>query len=527
MGVKTKWPTGVFVAALILTFFPFVTRAYKADPAELLAPPDTSAWKSLEQYAGTLTRSEFERRLHAIFDPTGAIYPFLTITDESVAIFSDPSKSVPPLAEVPFATNNYRRPFPSRFRDPIEIQNVAAPADKPLASLRIVIDPADIGGKWAAMENRAQSYKGFGQVREGDLNLIVAKILASNLEALGAKVFLTHSEPEPVSGLGPQDLIEPAATWLAERPRLLPKAFFDRAGRVSKKNPKAVQIAAETLLTKTLEARARAEKVRKNFEPDITLVLQHDATARSRRGGFARLNRNVFFIHGAYTHSELTEDPHQRLKMLTKLFANVTPIEAAVADYISNRFISVTGFPPVRYGNSAITRSTAVGNPYIVARNLALNREHDGPVVVIEPYFMNETVTLQRLLEGDYEGVRFIAGELRPSIYREYADAVVLGLLDAYGYRKQLAMPTTPPSPDTALLESLSLQTLYIPTLKQDPTPTIPLQKMLTSAPTATPFKHQIATALSPFIRPILIIILLLGTSMGLAWLLAERKRRR
>jgi hypothetical protein len=85
----------------------------------------------------------------------------------------------------------------------------------------------------------------------------------------------------------------------------------------------------------------------------------------------------------------------------------------------------------VLYGNSKTTRSIA-GNPYVVARNILLNREHDGPVVVTEPYFMNQPVTLQRLLAGDYEGTRLVAGKERISIFREYAYAVAEGILDAF-----------------------------------------------------------------------------------------------
>jgi hypothetical protein len=263
--------------------------------------------------------------------------------------------------------------------------------------------------------------------------------------------------------------------------------------------------------------------VRTSFQPDITLVLQHDATARSSKGHLARLNRNVFFIHGAYTHRELTEDGHQRFKMLTKLLANVTPIEATVADHIANRFVSITGFRPVKYGNSSITRS--VGNPYVVARNLALNREHDGPVVVIEPYFMNEPITLQRLLEGDYDGVRYISGELRPSIYREYADAVTLGILDAYGYRAQVSPKASPPTPDTALLETLSTQFLSIPTLKIESTPVIRLPEILSDPPPQPPsLKDRILTATKPFVRPALIVGLLLGVSVGLFWVSTRQK---
>jgi hypothetical protein len=73
------------------------------------------------------------------------------------------------------------------------------------------------------------------------------------------------------------------------------------------------------------------------------------------------------------------------------------------------------------------------GNRYVVVRNLAFNREHDGPVVVTEPYFMNQPETLERLLAGDYPGERLIAGKRRRSIYREYAGCVAAGIVQAYG----------------------------------------------------------------------------------------------
>jgi hypothetical protein len=73
----------------------------------------------------------------------------------------------------------------------------------------------------------------------------------------------------------------------------------------------------------------------------------------------------------------------------------------------------------------------------VVARNLAFNREHDGPVVVTEPYFMNEPVTLQRLLVGDYGGTRVVAERQRGSISREYASNVTAGLVDAYSRNRK------------------------------------------------------------------------------------------
>jgi hypothetical protein len=91
-----------------------------------------------------------------------------------------------------------------------------------------------------------------------------------------------------------------------------------------------------------------------------------------------------FFVDGAYQAKELRSNPHQRLRLLAALFENVTPIETTVAVRIAARFQDVTGDPPVKYGNSANTRTVPGGNAFVVARNLAFNREHSGPVVVTD-----------------------------------------------------------------------------------------------------------------------------------------------
>ena len=213
--------------------------------------------------------------------------------------------------------------------------------------------------------------------------------------------------------------------------RINPAAFRPRTRHLSASHPAYRRIAAEVLLAKNLEARARAEKARRAFNADITIVLQFDASPASSRAGLTSINRNIFFVEGAYTAKELSSDARQRLKLLTKLLENVTPTETRVAVSIARCFEKTTGFPPVLYGNTATTRAVA-GTPYVVARNLALDREHDGPVLTTEPYFMNQPVTLRRLLAGDYRGTKLIAGKARRSIYREYAEAVAQGMVDAY-----------------------------------------------------------------------------------------------
>jgi hypothetical protein len=45
---------------------------------------------------------------------------------------------------------------------------------------------------------------------------------------------------------------------------------------------------------------------------------------------------------------------------------------------------------------------------------------------------MNNGEVVARIQAGDYEGTRSINGIERPSIYREYADSVVKGLVEYY-----------------------------------------------------------------------------------------------
>jgi len=446
----------------------FLSLGYAAvQPGDLIAPSSPAEWKSLEHYSNSLTRSEFEERLKNIFDPTGSLAPFLKITDQEVQIF-DQSTSVKstnaptPVATISFATNPppplsaspspnptaTPSPSPSISPDTNSLftwttaaffptspmpEPVTKPAAKlPLAGLRVVIEPADIGGVWGSMEDRSTLYPGFGRIQEGDLNLLVSRLLSERLKQLGAEVYATRDTAEPVCKLSVKEVQQIVPQVLAHHRYLLAKTFTSRTTNVRTSSPIYQKIVAEVLLTKNLEAKARAEITRESIKPDITIILQFDATAARHRANFPKINRNILFISGAYTAKEISSDPQQRLRLLTKLLENVTPTETRVAFAISDHLVESTGFPPVNYGNSWSTRSI-LGNPFVVARNLLLNREHDGPVVVTEPYFMNQEETLLRLLAGDYEGMKTIAGKPRISIYREYAGAVADGLVEAYG----------------------------------------------------------------------------------------------
>jgi hypothetical protein len=399
--------------------------------AELLRDPSPSEWLALARFDDSLSRKEFEARLDGVFDPGRGLRPYLQLNDREVAVFATPERRGRPLAKIRFAQQSPRPPPREDFRPPwVYASGAPAHVGKPLLGLRVAIEPADIGGRWAKMEDRSVYFKGYGLINEGDLNLVVGRLLRDRLVGLGALVFLVRDRAEPVVPLRPEDVLGFTDAILRRNPGLLPLSFQHRVQGV----PAGVErrrVAAELLLTKAIETRARVALVRRSFRPDLTIVLQHNATPESTDGRLTLINRNIFFVEGSYVGSELAE-PEQRFRLLTKLLENVLPTEIRVATAIARHFESTTGYPPVLYGNSATTRLVAHGDPYVVARNLAFNREHDGPVVVTEPYFMNQPETLLRFLEGDYPGKRIVAGRRRISIYREYSECVAAGLVDAY-----------------------------------------------------------------------------------------------
>lgn len=409
----------------------------RPDFGELLRDPTRAEWGALSRFNGTLTRREFESRLDRVFDPGHGLRAYMRWNGESVGIYPTPGRDGEAAVVLRFAPSESRvRPPPVDFLSPGEFRGrTAAPPGLPLSGLRVAIEPADIGGRWAEMEDRSVYFPGYGLINEGDLNLIVGRLLRDRLALLGASVFLVRDRAEPVLSARPEDLGPLAEDVMRNRPWMLPESFQLQTAALPADSPRRLRVAEDLLLTKTLETRARVALVRRSFTPDITIVLQHNATPGSSEGRLNAVNRNIFFVDGAFSPAELRE-PEQRFRLLTKLLEDAEPIEAEVAAAIASRFKAATGFAPVLSGNSGNTRLVLPDNPYVVARNLAFNREHDGPVVVTEPYFMNQAETLTRLLAGDYPGERLVAGRLRISIYREYADCVAEGLGDSYRSRR-------------------------------------------------------------------------------------------
>ena len=403
-------------------------------------------WFPLDLYQATLTRQQFEQKLHTLYDPFGVLPSYCDINDSRVIIYPSPTERRVPQFVLNFAPPNQPHDPMRWFRTPAEIRAETHPLDKPLSGLRVAIDPGHIGGVWAQMEERSTRYKGSAPVQEGDLNLITGRILKQELTDLGATVFVVRDSTDPVTPYRPNDMLPEARDILL--------AHSSHATNLKALPPDKLNLLfgarlmslAEFLFYRCSEIKERGNRIRDNFVPDITVTLYIDATPGSGRGHLTSANANIFFVGGSYTKTEMA-DPEMQRRCVYKMLEGGSDIEAEVASDIASVFTQRTGLGPVKYGDSATTRSVIPGNSYVVARNLAANREYDGPVVCTEPYFMNNSVVYQRLLAGDYDGQKKFSGKDYTSIFREYADCVAQGLVKAYAGSTVIAGAVTPAAP--------------------------------------------------------------------------------
>ena len=111
----------------------------------LASRPD---WNLLQRYANTITASELEQLLKTVYVPDGSWKNWITIKPGEALIQPYPGKMISlPLA----ASNGEEKPVPRYWKKGDE--RVPHPG-KPLAGLKIVIDPGHLGGAWSKIEER-------------------------------------------------------------------------------------------------------------------------------------------------------------------------------------------------------------------------------------------------------------------------------------------------------------------------------------------------------------------------------------
>lgn len=372
----------------------------------LAAPPD---WSVLEQFQNTISREDFERLITTVFTTGGKWKNFIeiTVTEARIKTSADTSNEVFRLRFSPPAAVT---PAPRQWRTAAELP--PSTLAKPLTGIRIAIDPGHIGGEWAKMEERWFVLGSGTPVCEGDMTLQVANLLKPSLEALGATVSLVREKNAPITPLRPASLLSLAAD----------SATSESAEKF-----------AERLFYRTAEIRARADLVNQILKPDLVLCLHFNAEGWGNPNNPTLIEHTHlhFLVNGAYDDDEVAL-ADQRFALLHKLLQRSLEEEVAISASLAKSFVALTGLTPYQYPPESSNVRQIQGNPYLWARNLLANRLYDCPVIFMEPYVMNSTTDYARIQAGDYDGLREIAGTLRPSIFREYADAVATGLSNHY-----------------------------------------------------------------------------------------------
>ncbi len=371
-------------------------------------------WKSLAPFQKTISRSDFERLLTTIYTVGEDWKKYIILTDSNAVIQTETGG----IFILQFAQESI--PAPKSWKATADLP--PAPAGKPLQDLHIAIDPGHIGGEWAKMEERWFIYNNGIPVTEGDMTLAVAELLKPKLEALGARVSLVRDKPEPVTPIRPDALLADAETSSPT-----PQA------------PESIQRLAQRLFYRTAEIHARAEIVNQQLKPDLVLCLHFNAEAWGDPNAPTLIPRTHLhlILNGAYNNEEVSLGD-QRFTMIRKLLSHTHEEEALVGATVADTYAEISKLPPYTYLPDASVRPVA-NHPFLWARNLLANRLYDCPVIYMEPYVMNSTVDYARIQAGDFEGVREIGGELRPSIFREYADALAEGLRRHYAAHRPKA----------------------------------------------------------------------------------------
>jgi len=387
---------------------------------------DSPNWKALAQFQETITHEEFERLLREVYCSHGIGEELIRVDPTAACILTD--RDAQSWFTLRFANSDSApRPLPRRWRPARLLPRQRN--GKALAGVKIALDPGHIGGAWAKMEERWFKSGDAVPVEEGEMTLRVAKMVAKRLRAMGARVSFVRSKTEPVTPYRPADFKAAARAVLRANGTENPPEEFH--GPDDPLREQSVRWESEILFYRTSEIRERARLVNSKLRPDLVLCLHFNAEAwgDERNPTLTDKNHLHLLVNGSYLPAELEFDD-VRFEMLHRLLNRTYDEEIKVADVAALAMAKKTALPAYEYTTDNVTKAGTSG--YVYARNLVATRLYRCPVVYYEPYVMNSNEVFARIQAGDYEGTRTINGAEHPSIYQEYADGVVKGLVEYY-----------------------------------------------------------------------------------------------
>ena len=421
---------GILLPALLILGFDRFPLAGSEETTASYPPPHLARlgsapdWSRLDPYQGTMLREEFVHLLrHCYAHRPEEADGVIRIEADRALILKQSSSSEAGWYDLRFrAIAPLPGDAPGYWRSPLAVSDLPTNSTRPLTGLRIAVDPGHIGGKWVTWDDRHFKLGSDTlEVKEGEMTLIVAKVLRRDLTLLGAEVFLTRESNNPVTHERVETLQEQA------------KAYLVRRGQIPSTG--LVASTAKAMFAISSEIRARGDLINDTIRPDLALCLHFDASPwPGGRPVFRSPNHLHLIINGCYSKSEMAEDD-TRFEMVLRILQRIYHEELRLADTVSHTVQKETRLPAFHYdGTSGMSVSD---NELVWARNLLANRVFFCPVLFFEPFCMNHKETHTRVQEGPYPGLREINGVFRKNIYQEYADGVTAGLVRYYRQQRQ------------------------------------------------------------------------------------------
>ena len=384
-------------------------------------------WGVLQSYQETITHDEFAHLIYDVYCTHGFAPDLIEVNADAARILTN--RESQNFVTLRFAKDDTSsNPVPGLWHSAKSLP--PAKGHKPLSGLRIALDPGHLGGEWAKMEERWFQVGNTQPVQEGDLTLKVARLLAPRLRELGAKVFFVRNSNQPVTAKRPDDFRDLARKILIRNG--VPQPRTDVLDPNDPEREQTVHWQSEILFYRYSEIRRRAALVNFKLHPDLVLCLHFNAEGWGdpHNPTLPDTNHLHLLVNGSYLQQELEFDD-ERFEMIRRLLSRAYDEELPLADTIASTMARETQLPPYQYPTTNST--TKVGTSgYVYARNLLATRLYRCPVVYCEPYVMNSKDAFARIVAGDYEGTRNVNGLERKSIFREYADSVVDGLVEYY-----------------------------------------------------------------------------------------------
>lgn len=205
-------------------------------------------------------------------DPDGGLRRYLDVTASRITLYPNfavdsKGQDAPDYSVATGARSNEDSPDLIRNLGRVADQ-VRANRPHPLAGLRVVIDPGHMGSPfWNDKDGKFVKFGG-KTVAEGELTLWTAKLLANELEALGATVLLTRTTTDPVT----------TYTWDDFNPSAQLANYYYKS--LDDWMPKYLAL-SDAELVRRLPSAPEVVKM-KGFSGKVYLFLQEDMNARAK-----------------------------------------------------------------------------------------------------------------------------------------------------------------------------------------------------------------------------------------------------